>query len=80
MDACPNMETNGGRNQKDLLAQLVNVFGGVIDASDSPTFSSRNIETPTDADRDIWEANPGGPLSVPPTTSITRSLTTEPRG
>ena len=39
------METDGGRSKKYLLAQLVIVCSGAIDATDNRTLSSRNIET-----------------------------------
>ena len=51
------METDGGRNQKNLLARLVIVYSEAIGASDNITLSSRNVETPTDTFRVIWDAN-----------------------
>ena len=59
MDACPVMETDGGRNQRNLLARLVIVYSGAIGASDNHTLSSRNVETPTDTLCAIWDANSG---------------------
>ena len=48
MDACPVMETDGGKNQRNPLALLVIVYSGAIGASDNHTLSSRNVKTPTD--------------------------------
>ena len=58
MDACPVMETDGGRNQRNLLARLVIVYSGAISASDNHTLSSWNIKTPTDTFCTMWDANP----------------------
>ena len=35
MDACPIMETDGDRNQRNLLPRLVIVYSGAIGASDN---------------------------------------------
>ena len=71
MDACPVlemevyrtgdliMETDGGRNQRNLVARLVIVYSGAIGASDNPTLSSRQVETPTDTFCAIRDANSG---------------------
>ena len=59
MDACPLMETDGGRKQRNLLAQLVIVYSEAIGASDNHTLSFRNVETPTDVFCAIWDANSG---------------------
>ena len=48
MDACLVVETVGGRKQRSLLARLLIVYSGAIDASDNQTLSSRNVETPSD--------------------------------
>ena len=63
MDGCPVMEADGGRNQRNLLAQLGIVYSGAIGASDNHTLSSRNVETPTDTCCAIWDAN-SGPISL----------------
>ena len=57
MDACPVMETDGGRNQRNPLARLGIVYCGAIGASDNHTLSSRYVETPTDTFCAIWDAN-----------------------
>ena len=59
MYACPVMETDGSRNQRNLLARLVMAYSGSIGASDNHTLSSRNVETPTDTFCAIWDANSG---------------------
>ena len=59
MDAYPAMEMDGGRNQRNLLAWLVIVYSGAIGASDNHSLSSRNVETPTDTFRAIWDAISG---------------------
>ena len=59
MDACPVMETDGGRNQRNLLDRLVIVNSGAIGANDNQTLSSRNVVTPTDTFCAIWDANSG---------------------
>ena len=46
MDACPVMETDGGRTLRNLLSLLVIIYAGAIDASDNPTLSSRSVVTP----------------------------------
>ena len=56
MDAWPVMETDGDRNQRNLLARLVNLYSGAIGASDNHTISSRSVETPTDTFCSIWGA------------------------
>ena len=55
IDLCPVTEMDGGRNQRTLLARLVNVYSGAI----YHTLSSRNVETPTDSFCAIWNANSG---------------------
>ena len=59
MDACPVMETDGGRNQRNPLARLEIVYSGAIGASGNHPLSYRNIDTPTDTFRAIWDANSG---------------------
>ena len=72
MDACPVMETDGGRNRTNPLARLEIVYFGAIGASDNHTLYSRNVETPTDTFCAIWDGNFGALLSVPAMTFITR--------
>ena len=45
MDTCPVMETDDGRNQRNLLARLVIVYSSAIGATDNHTLTSRNVET-----------------------------------
>ena len=59
MYACPIIQTDGDRNQMNLLAQLVIVYSGAIGASDNHTLSSGNVENPTDTFCSIWDANSG---------------------
>ena len=53
MDACPVMETDGGRNQRNPLARLEIVYSGAVGASGNHTLSSRNVKTPFDTLRAI---------------------------
>ena len=53
------VDTDGGRHQRTLLARLDFVYSGAIGASDNPTLSSRNVDTPTDTFCAIWDANSG---------------------
>ena len=53
----PSWRRMPARNQRNLLARLVIVYSGVIGASDNPTLSSENVETPTGTLRAIWDVN-----------------------
>ena len=63
MDASPVMETDGDRNQRNLLVRLVIVYSVAIRPNDNHTLSSRNGETPTNTvhaiiDADSWRTSP----------------------
>ena len=43
IDACPVMKTDGGRNQRNLLARLEFVYSGAIAASDNHNLSGLQL-------------------------------------
>ena len=59
MDGCHVMETDSGRNQRNLLARLKIFYSGAIGASDNRTFSSRNVKTLSDTFGAIRDINSG---------------------